>query len=196
MTFFDTIYDKLFNKKVDENGVLSHQPLKRSKSELANFKKWLATEKCTDLIQNIHRSYHLKRTNIDTEIPILLFRSVYANGFAIKNSREIANIEYEYLLDYFKHQLIQLGYRQAGSDSKVTAKDGFVLSVDKFYMKPPLQTEPPIDQLYGNVSIELHKFNDQPNYLKIMASIYSDRLYKKHGDFDELIEHLLDSNAL
>jgi hypothetical protein len=51
--------------------------------------------------------------------------------------------------------------------------------------------EPPIDQLYGNISIELHKFNDQPNYIKLMASIYADRLYKIHEDFDELVELLL-----
>jgi hypothetical protein len=191
MTFFDSIYDKLFNRTPSNNEVLSHQQLKRTEAEKASFSKWLQSEKSSTLLAAIHRAYHLKRTDIGSEIPVLLFRSVYANGFVVKNNEGIKDKEFTFLLDYFKHQLLQLGYRQAGSDSKVTAKDGFVLSIDKFYMKPPLQMEPPIDQLYGNISIELHKFNDQPNYIKLMASIYADRLYKIHDDFDELVELLL-----
>jgi hypothetical protein len=196
MTFFDSIYDKLFSRTASTNEVLSHQALKRTEVEKVNFSKWLQSGQSSNLLEAIHRAYHLKRTNIRSEIPVLLFRSVYANGFAIKNNEIIKDQEFAFLLDYFKHQLLQLGYRQAGSDSKVTAKEGFVLSIDKFYMKPPLQIEPPIDQLYGNISIELHKFNDEPNYIKVMASIYADRLYKKYEDFDELVELLLVPDAI
>ncbi len=195
MSFFDTIYKKLFNKH-EPNTVLSHKALKRSEKQKTSFSNWLGDNRSEMLIEKIHRAYHLKRTDINSDIPVLLFRSAYANGFAVKNSPEINNNDFHLLLDYFRHKLLALGYRQAGSDSKVTAKSDFVLTVDKFYMKPPLQVEPPIDQMYGNVAIELHLVDDQPNYLKLMASIYSDRMYKPHQDFDELVELLLVPNAL
>ncbi|GAB3329779.1 hypothetical protein GCM10027429_06140 [Marivirga atlantica] len=195
MSFFDAVYNKLF-KKHEPNTVLSHKALKRSEKERVSFKDWLQDDVSSTLLEKIHKAYHLKRTDIEGEIPILLFRSVYANGFAIKNNIEVSDRDFHFLLDYFKHKLLALGYRQAGSDSKVTAKDGFVLTVDKFYMKPPLQVEPPIDQLYGNIAIELHLMDDKPNYLKLMASIYSDRMYKEHQDFDELVELLLIKDAL
>jgi len=190
MSFFDTVYKKLF-KSSAANSVLSHKMLKRTPRQKERFDKWLLDEKSHALIQSIHKAYHLKRTDIESEIPILLFRSDYANGFAVKNNAVIADADFHHLLDYFRHKLLSLGYRQAGSDSKTTAKNGFVLTVDKFYMKPPLQAEPPIDQLYGNVGIELHLMDDQPNYLKLMASIYADRMYKPHQDYDELVELLL-----
>jgi len=195
MSFFDVVYNKLF-KKHEPNTVLSHKTLKRSEKQQANFKDWLASIDSQSLLEEIHKAYHLKRTDIDSDIPILLFRSVYANGFAIKNNERIGDQDFHYLLDYFKDKLLKIGYRQAGSDSKITAKEGFVLTVDKFYMKPPLQVEPPIDQLYGNIAIELHLMDDKPNYLKLMASIYSDRMYKEHEDFDELVELLLVKDAI
>ena len=196
MTFFDSIYDKLFRRNSQKSGILSHEPLKRSQKEEIRLERWYGSERHQELLKLIHHSYHLKKTDIEGDVPILQFNSVYANGMAIKHTDHIEAEEYALLLDAFKRRLIDLGYRQAGSDSKHVAKEGYVVSVDKYYMKPPLQTEPPINQMYGNISLELHFFNDQPNYMKIMASIYSDRLYQPHYDYDELVEELLISTHL
>ncbi|MBK6265928.1 hypothetical protein JKA74_12870 [Marivirga sp. S37H4] len=188
MTFFDKIYHQLFS--ANKNKVLSHETLNRSEKEKERFADWIGNEKHHTLLDRIHHAYHMKLTDIKDEIPIVLFRSAYANGFAIKNNDEILNKSFPFLLEYFKLKIVELGYRQAGSDKKVSTKEGYVLTVEKYYLKPPLQVKPPIDQLYGNIAIELHLLNDTPNYLKITASIYSDRAYKSHLDFDEMVEKI------
>lgn len=188
MTFFDKIYNQLFSVK--ENQVLSHQTLNRSKKENNRFLDWIASNKHHHLLDSIHHAYHLKLTDISSEIPIVLFRSAYANGFAIMNNEQIMNKSFPFLLEYFKSKVLEIDYRQAGSDKKVSTVEGNVLTVEKYFLKPPLQVKPPIDQLYGNIALELHYSNDMPNYLKITASIYSDRAYKPHLDFDEMVEKI------
>ncbi len=190
MTFFDKIYNKLFSDR--KNQLLSHHTLNKSDKEMAQFEKWLAEEKHKELMHNIHHAYHLKLTDIADEIPIVMFRSKYANGFAIKNNDEILNKHFPFIMEYFKRKIIEIGYRQAGSDKKVKSVEDYVLTIEKYYLKPPLQVEPPIDQLYGNIALELHYFNDIPNYLKLTASIYSDRMYKPHMDFSEMVERLFE----
>ena len=55
--------------------------------------------------------------------------------------------------------------------------------------------EPPIDQRYGNISLELILYNDKPHYLKLMASVYSDRLYSEPESFSDLVELLFEKGA-
>lgn len=188
MTFFDKIYRKLFLP--EKNQVLNHQTLVRSEKEVKRFEQWLLDEKHHTLIDKIHHAYHLKLTDIKDNIPVVLFRSPYANGFAIRNNDEIRDKGFPMLLEYFKMKILELGYRQAGSDKKLSAIDSAVITVEKYYLKPPMQVEPPIDQLYGNIALELHYFNDIPNYMKLTASIYSDRMYQPHLDFSEMVEKL------
>ncbi len=191
MSFFDKIYNQLFSSK--KNQVLSHQTLDRSKKEQSRFETWLSNKSHHEILDKIYHAYHLKLTDIKDEIPIVLFRSAYANGFAIRNNEQILNKSFPFLQEYFKKKIIDLGYRQAGSDKKVSAVESFVLTVEKYYLKPPLQVKAPIDQLYGNIALELHYLNDTPNYLKLTASIYSDRAYKPHQDFDDLVEKIFTS---
>lgn len=188
MTFFDKIYRKLF--PVENKLVLDHQTLVRSEKEKRRFEQWLLNGQHHTLLNKIHHAYHLKLTDIKDNIPIVLFRSPYANGFAIRNNEEIRDKGFPMLLEYFKMKILELGYRQAGSDKKLSAIDSEVLTVEKYYLKPPMQLEPPIDQLYGNIALELHYFNDIPNYLKLTASIYSDRMYQPHLEFSEMVEKL------
>ncbi|GAA5041863.1 hypothetical protein GCM10011506_43840 [Marivirga lumbricoides] len=188
MTFFDKMYRKLFPPS--GNQVLNHQTLVRSKKEVKRFEQWITAQKHHEILDKIHHAYHLKLTDIKDGIPIVLFNSPYANGFAIRNNEEILDSGFPFLLEYFKLKILDMGYRQAGSDKKLSAVDSAVLTVEKYYLKPPMQIDPPIDQLYGNIALELHYFNDIPNYLKLTASIYSDRMYQPHLDFSEMIEKL------
>ncbi len=190
MSFFDKIYNKLFSDR--KNQLLSHQTLNKSDKEMQHFEKWLAEGQHQDLMKKIYRAYHLKLTDNTDEIPIVMFRSKYANGFAIKNNDEILNKHFPFIMEYFKMKIVEMDYRQAGSDKKVQSVEDYVLTIEKYYLKPPMQVEPPIDQLYGNIALELHYFNDIPNYLKLTASIYSDRMYKPHLDFAEMVERLFD----
>lgn len=143
-------------------------------------------------MDKIFRAFHLKKTDIKDPIPIALFESDKANGFAIANCSTLLDSDYKMLLEHFKKQIIAIGYRQSGSNRKVTAEQDRVSTKEFYYLKPPIQMEPPIDQKYGNISLELILYDDKPHYLKLMASVYSDRLYSEPESFYDLVEKLFE----
>lgn len=189
MSFIENIFDRLFPKDKKDT-VLSHEVLKRTDREFASYAEWVENPDTEILLKKIHRIYHLKKTGISDTLPLMIYESDYANGFALAQSRELEDFDYTMLMDHFKHRVLDAGYRQAGSDRKITAKESHVLTVEKYYLKPPIQIDPPIDQKFGNISLELVLHDGRPDYLKVMASIYSDRLYKPHQDFNDLIDLL------
>jgi hypothetical protein len=46
--------------------------------------------------------------------------------------------------------------------------------------------------LYGNISLEKIRINQQPSYFKLLASVYSDRLYYDAKPFDDLMDRLFE----
>lgn len=189
MSFFDQLINKIFPQG-KKDIILTNEVLKRSKTEYQTYQDWVQSDESKFILDNIFRAYHLKKTDIKHPIPIALFQSEYANGFAIANCSSLLNSDYKMLLEHFKKQVLALGYRQSGSNRKVTAQQNRVITKEHYYLKPPIQTEPPIDQRFGNISIELILHDDKPHFLKLMASIYSDRLYSEALDFNDLVEQL------
>ena len=49
-----------------------------------------------------------------------------------------------------------------------------------------------MSQLYGNISLEKIRINQQPSYFKLLASVYSDRLYYDAKPFDDLMDQLFE----
>lgn len=191
MSFFDQIVNKIFpkeNKKV----ILTNEVLKRSQHEFDSYDEWHASDVSKEILQKIFRAYHLKKTDIKDPIPVALLQSDKANGFAIANCSSLLDSDYKMLLEHFKKQILLIGYRQSGSNRKVTAEIDRVVTKEFYYLKPPIKMEPPIDQRYGNISLELILHNDKPYYLKLMASVYSDRLYSEPLPFSDLIEMLFE----
>ena len=84
-----------------------------------------------------------------------------------------------------------MGYRLANSDRRFADQpDEVVKTTERHYLKPPLNTEPPLDQRYGNVLIELVKENEEPRYLKVMVTTYHDRSYQPAQSFDAFLDAL------
>ena len=66
---------------------------------------------------------------------------------------------------------------------------------EKFYFKPPLQLPAEgelISQLYGNVALEKVTVNNEPSYIKLLATVYSDRLYQDAKPFDQLMDGIFE----
>ena len=92
-------------------------------------------------------------------------------------------------------RIIALGYEQVSLDRKLEEVNDQVKETEKFYFKPPLQLPKEgelISQLYGNISLEKIRINQQPSYFKLLASVYSDRLYYDAKPFDELMDRLFE----
>jgi hypothetical protein len=191
MSFFEQIISKIFPKE-KKNIILANEVLKRSQQEFASYEDWYASDVSREILEKIFRAYHLKKTDIKDPIPIALLQSNKANGFAIANCSSLLDSDYKMLLEHFKKQILAIGYRQSGSNRKVTAEDEKVTTKEFYYLKPPIQMEPPIDQRYGNISIELILHDEKPYYLKLTASVYSDRLYTEPESFSDLVEILFE----
>jgi hypothetical protein len=186
MSFFEELVNKIFPKN-KKDIVLANEVLKRSRQEFDSYQDWAQSGLSKEILEKVFRAYHLKKTDIKDPIPIALFQSDKANGFAIANCHSLLNSDYKMLLEHFKKQVLTLGYRQSGSNRKVTAEEDRVITKEFYYLKPPIQMEPPIDQKYGNINLELILYDDKPHYLKVMASVYSDRLYSEPLNFEELV---------
>ena len=194
MSFFEQIINKIFPKE-KKNVILSNEVLKRSQQEFDSYDEWHASDVSKEILDKIFRAYHLKKTDIKDPIPVALLESDKANGFAIANCSSLLDSDYKMMLEHFKKQILSVGYRQSGSNRKVTAEQERVITKEFYYLKPPIQMEPPIDQRYGNISLELILHNDKPHYLKLMASVYSDRLYSEPESFSDLVELLFEKGA-
>jgi hypothetical protein len=65
-----------------------------------------------------------------------------------------------------------------------------VLTNLKSYLKPPLSFDIPVDQLHGNVLLELVKLNKSYQHLKITVSGYSDRKYQQPKSYQAFVSEV------
>ena len=86
-----------------------------------------------------------------------------------------------------------MGYRRVSLDRKIEEVHDLVRVTEKYYFKPPLSAadlDNKIDQLFGNISLEKIYLNNKPNFLKVLVTVYADRLYLKAAPFDRFMDQL------
>ena len=194
MTFFDKISRKLFPP--DKSGPRAdvHEILKRPERDRVAYEAWRNQPECEVLVREVAQAYYYKKTNISSELEVHLLNTAYANGFAVSYVPRVPTKEFQHLFEYFKDQVAGMGYRVVNADRRIKDKVAYVETIEKYYLKPPLHRGEiragSIDQLYGNVAVEQVLINDRPSYIKVQASIYSDRLYQDAQHFDDFAEKL------
>jgi hypothetical protein len=190
MSFINKIIQSLFpQKEVNGSKVLLKEVLKRREKFALAYDEWIQDGSASQMLHEVAHAYYLKKTNISSELNIHLLNTAYANGFAITFNPAYRSLDFEFLFDYLKGEVMGLGYSLANSDRQVKEKDDYIETVDKHYLKPSFQLVPGelCNQKYGNVLLEYVKINDEPSYLKVQVSIYSDRLYTKALSFDDFL---------
>ncbi len=194
MTFFDKISRKLFPDDKSKPVVDVHEVLKRPERDQVAYEAWRNQPECKVLIQEVAQAYYYKKTNISSELAVHLLNTAYANGFAVSYAPRVSVKEFQHLFEFFKDQVIHMGYRVVNADRRIKDKATYVETIEKYYLKPPLHRGDikagSIDQLYGNVAVEYVLINDRPSYIKVQASIYSDRLYQDALHFDDFADRL------
>lgn len=173
-----------------------HEVLKRSESDQQQYEQWKESEEKEQLIREIAQAYYYKKTNISSDIEVHLLNTPYANGFAITYHPDILPKSFRHLSDYFRDKVLAMGYRLVNADRRITDKGHYVETVEKFYLKPPLsaadlsQEVIQVNQLFGNIAIEHVLIDNKPSYLKVLASIYSDRQFKEAQSYDDFMSTL------
>lgn len=193
--FLDDLFGKVFKGSgkapvnVKENFAIKPE-------DLDEIDDWLESEEGSTLMNLIYKNYHLKRSQINASPQVHIFQSPYANGFAVTYDSPLTQKSFSNLFLAFSRRVLALGYQQVSLDRKLEEINEQVKSTEKFYLKPPLQAPAEnelISQLYGNVSIEKVTIDNQPSYLKLLVTVYSDRLYQNAKPFDQLMDRLFNA---
>ncbi|WP_026955758.1 hypothetical protein [Algoriphagus vanfongensis] len=194
-SFLDDLLKKVF--RGSEQTPINHKEnFTFKEEELAESKSWIASDTGRETLELIYRNFHLKRTQIANRPEVHLFQSPYANGFAVSYDEPFTKGSFSALFLAFSERVLDLGYRQVSLDRKLEEVNQQVKATEKFYFKPPLQKTAEnelISQLYGNISLEKITIDNQPSYIKFLATVYSDRLFQDALPFDQLIDHLFKS---
>lgn len=184
------LLNKIFggSKKITER-----QPLRRSEKDSLFYAQWSLMDRCRELVNLIHKSYHFKKAGMPAPLEIRLYEGAGSNGFAIiSGSKHMDTNEMTYLFEHFGTVVKRMGYRMAHSDREMTDRQHYVEIRERQYLKPPLSLDQPIDQLFGNVLMELVYADKEPQYLKLMVNTYAGRPYAEAKPFDDFMEKLFE----
>ena len=190
MSWFDEISKKLF---AAADQVKLHEVLKRTPGFIEDYQKWKNQEKFSELKQDILKTWRLNANGEELPIDMTIFTSDYANGFIIYPTYKDSTILLAFLMEFFKDRLISIGYRLVHADRKMHETQSYVEILEKYYLKPPRSSTLPKDQLYGNAIVELIKHGQEEVRIQFLVNIYSDRLYSRARDFNELLSVIFDN---
>jgi hypothetical protein len=191
MTFLDDIINKLFPGRANERPVAVQEELHRSSNYLKTYDEWKNSPEAADLLRRVENSFRMKESQVEGLYPIHLFNSAAANGFALSYHPTISRQEFHYLMDFWRDRVLAMGYRLANTDRQIREKETYIQTTEKHYLKPPLSRGKTIaEQRYGNILLEYVLIDNEPSYLKVMVTTYTDHLYTKAESYDELLEML------
>ena len=191
--YLDSIFGKVFgsgNEKVShkENFVLTDD-------QISEADRWMNSTEGAELLKRVLKNYYFKKNQINEQPQVHLFSSKYANGFAVSFEDPLNPNSFEKLFHSFAARCLQIGYKKVSLDRKIEDQGQKVVEIEKFYFKPPLQMPEEgelISQLYGNVSLEKYTVDNSPSYLKLLTTVYSDRLYRDALPFEDFMDRLFD----
>ncbi len=192
--FFDQIMQKLFRK---DTGISVSQPfvsekLIRSDTFAEKYKEWKEKRRVNRRLDALKIAMDELNNHAGSHPYLVRYKSPEANGFALYAGFGFRDEEYSFLLDHFGEIILTLGYRIYTSDRRHSDKGEYVERIDRHYIKPAPSSiaNAPLNQLYGNILIELILRNDKPFLLKLIASVYAGRQYSEPLTFDALVEVL------
>ncbi|WP_375559752.1 hypothetical protein ACE193_18765 [Bernardetia sp. OM2101] len=203
MDFFDDIFKKLFPKR-NKTIPLIKENLKRSEKEELEFQVWSSSGDARYWFARIYESYHLKRQGqLSQDIEVHLFASAASNGIAITYTNAMSSKQFRFIFDKLKDSVLGLPYpyKIYTSDRAHYERTNYVETIEKHYLKPvygtnnqvenELKKERQLPQFYGNILIEYIQIDGEPSFIRLLANIYSDRLFLDALPFEELVEKIL-----
>ncbi|CAN5344795.1 hypothetical protein BH09BAC1_BH09BAC1_09450 [soil metagenome] len=190
---FDRI-KKLFSQAEDEQQPATHELISRTEAELAAYEQWKKSKRSQRLLEGF-RAKMENRDSGEAELSLDFIDTPRSRGFVLHYEEGLmTGLEMRHLLDYFKEQLLVVGYASYMSDVKNQLKAEVVQTIERHYLKPkfnPHETTEKTAQRFGNITIEYLQENNLPINLKFISNIYSDHKYADARPFKELMEILV-----
>lgn len=194
--FFDDLLKKVF--PTSEGTPINHKEnFSLKKEEIQEAHEWSQSADGKELIELVYKNYHFKKTQINKNPQVHIMESPYANGIAISYDFPFDLKSFSLLFLAFSQRVLDLGYRQVSLDRKIEEINDQVRITEKFYFKPPKNTSIKgelISQMFGNITLEKISIDNTPSFIKLLVTIYSDRLYKDPIPFDQFLDLLFEVN--
>jgi hypothetical protein len=191
MDWFDTLRQRLFGEVVQRTGQLHHGPLLRTPAFEARHAEWKAFGSCEKQLDELRQLLYQEQQSGDTET-LHLFHDTKATGMQLRRPTHWPTDSLHHLLDAFRDQVLQLGYRLQLSDQRISVSGEHR---ERYYLKPDPQPAEPgalLDQRYGNILLEAWGPDSGATHLKVLATVYSDRLYSPALSGTELLSTLVE----
>jgi hypothetical protein len=116
------------------------------------------------------------------------FTGEKATGFMFARPEGTSEELFRCLLDELRDRVLAEGYRLQLADRRITGQG---VQHDRYYLKPIIKAlRPPIDQRFGNVLLEQWGEGGAPDHLKVLVTVYQDRLYGPPEDASALLDRL------
>ncbi|WP_186754338.1 hypothetical protein [Echinicola salinicaeni] len=187
MTFVENILNRLFPK--EKETIKHRENAKYTLEDKDSVRQWMRSGEGQKLFEAVYSNYHLQKIGEEVSPEIQVYRSPYANGIAVFYDFPFNSENFRQLFFAFGERMLDLGYDRVSIERSVQEKKQGINVTEKQYLKPkPTLMADQTDQLFGNVTIEKVLVNHQPQMIKILVTVYSDRLYTKAKSFDSFIE--------
>ena len=194
MNFFEKIIRQLFSSPSQKAPMVS-EPLKRKDAERSKYFEWQNSGAYKVLWDRLYQAYQARLNQEMGLWDIHLLQMKAANGFALTYPNDLSQQEFQHLFDLLKDRVLNLPYQLVNANRQIFDKDDYVETKEKYYLKPIIDfqdTSELYNQRYGNIIIEQILIDDRPSYLKLVANIYSDRLYTKALGFDVFMREIFE----
>lgn len=195
MDWIDGLKNKLFGGAVQKTGQLHHALLKRSVAFEVKHSNWLNSGLYRELSQELNALLEQEVRHGDTT-ELHLLRNAKATGMQLERPAHWPADCLHHLMDAFREQIIALGYRTQMSDLRISMSGEYR---ERHYLKPIWSSDIPgaaIDQRYGNILIEVWGTENEAEHLKVLATVYHDRLYSPAASGMELLSLLTAGRGL
>lgn len=166
--------------------------LVRNEAYSKTFEHWKTSGKADTLLRDLYKNFLNGEPAPESALQIDMHVSPGANGFSVKKLMPVGSEQFRFIMDLLREKIETLQYRLYSSTFEENSRGDKLIRFERHYLKPGLSTkQPPMEQLYGNILIELEMTNGEADYLKLLATHYTGFDYKPAGNFDELVRLLL-----
>ncbi|MGB0840187.1 MAG: hypothetical protein ACPGXL_08605 [Chitinophagales bacterium] len=186
----------LFNKEQQAaRAPIVQELLKRSANEIHAYEAWKVNNAKDYVLEHLKELVAQFDTEAGDNTKLMLLNNAKSRGFILNyDPLRISKEEFQYLFDYLKAQILKLNYKSYVSDVKNFVRKQHVEKIERHYLKPRLNIADfpnPLNQAYGNITIEQILYNEKPQRIKFLSTPYTDRKYTVALPFEELLQKVL-----
>jgi hypothetical protein len=179
--------------KQDSSEAVVQEMLVRTHRQKQLFKTWIQEGRQHEVLKNIYTSYTLNKSGISGDVPMHVLLSGQHRQVIIHYLDVMGKHVFPFLQDYFRDRIMRMGYNLYLSDRQIIQRASHTETIDRHILRPyvpavHLSDKP--EQLYGVISVIVHRVNERPLYIQILAEAQHDPNLGEVFPFDELAEIL------